>query len=120
MKAVKQFDFVGADGGGASVRIQEVSEVKDISQRVTPCLPTHDGVCISKAQLFYCMPCQLMADTFGLFMWPSAHLLSRFVWEQREHFRDRLVIELGAGTGLPGLLAAHRAVGAAHVYITDR
>lgn len=61
-----------------------------------------------------------MADTFGLFMWPSAHLLSRFVWEQRELFRDRLVIELGAGTGLPGLLAAHRAVGAAHVYITDR
>lgn len=28
MKAVKQFDYFGADGG-ASVRIQEVSEVKD-------------------------------------------------------------------------------------------
>lgn len=44
---------------------------------------------------------------YGLFIWPSAMVLARFV--ARNHaslVRERVVMEIGCGTGLPGILAA--------------
>ena len=39
-------------------------------------------------------------------MWPASVLLARWAVEERELLRDKVVIELGAGCGLPGLAAA--------------
>ncbi|KAJ0410808.1 hypothetical protein ATCC90586_010131 [Pythium insidiosum] len=44
---------------------------------------------------------------YGLFIWPSAMVLARFVAFHHERlFRDKVVLELGCGTALPGILAA--------------
>jgi predicted nicotinamide N-methyase len=54
----------------------------------------------------------------GLFVWPSSILLARYIWiTWREFAAGKSVLELGAGTALPGLVAA--ALGA-RVILTDR
>ncbi|TDH69525.1 hypothetical protein CCR75_003949 [Bremia lactucae] len=56
---------------------------------------------------------------YGLFLWTSALLLSRFVaYNSKWLCRDNVVLELGCGTGLPSLLAG--LCGALKVYMTDR
>ncbi|KAG7387658.1 Methyltransferase-like protein 23 [Phytophthora pseudosyringae] len=56
---------------------------------------------------------------YGLFVWPSALLLSRFVAREASWLcRDKVVLELGCGTGLPSILAG--LCGAGKVYLTDR
>ncbi|KAL4186992.1 hypothetical protein AMTRI_Chr09g16630 [Amborella trichopoda] len=59
---------------------------------------------------------QVMREDYGMFTWPSSVVLAEYVWQQRAHFSGRTVIELGAGTALPGLVAAK--VGA-DVILTD-
>lgn len=49
---------------------------------------------------------KVLSEDFGLFTWPSAILLACLVWSRREEFRGASVVEIGAGTALPGLLAA--------------
>lgn len=56
---------------------------------------------------------------FGLFLWPSALLLSQFVAREAKWLcRHKVVLELGCGTGLPSVLAGLG--GAAKVYLTDQ
>ena len=55
---------------------------------------------------------------FGTFLWPSGELLAWYLWMNPDVVRGQVVIELGAGVGLPGLLAAR--LGAKRVSITDR
>ena len=56
---------------------------------------------------------------YGLFVWPSAHLLCRFIASEAETlFRNNVILELGCGTGLPSILAS--LCGARKVYLTDR
>ncbi|CAH0473640.1 unnamed protein product [Peronospora belbahrii] len=56
---------------------------------------------------------------YGLFVWPSALLLSQFVAHEADSLcRDKVVLELGCGTGLPSILAS--LCGATKVYLTDR
>ncbi|KAG6972239.1 hypothetical protein JG688_00004075 [Phytophthora aleatoria] len=56
---------------------------------------------------------------YGLFVWPSALLLSRFVAHEASWLcRDKVVLELGCGTGLPSILSG--LCGATKVYLTDR
>ncbi|RKP10001.1 putative methyltransferase-domain-containing protein [Thamnocephalis sphaerospora] len=55
---------------------------------------------------------------FHCYVWPSALVLAKYVWAKRAYFGSTAaVIELGAGTGLPGLLAAKLG---AQVYLTDK
>ena len=54
---------------------------------------------------------------YGVVLWPSAIALAHEVATRPDDFRGRSVLELGAGTGLPGIVAA--AVGA-RVVQTDR
>nr|XP_043606946.1 methyltransferase-like protein 23 isoform X4 [Erigeron canadensis] len=56
-------------------------------------------------------------EEYGLFVWPCSLILAEYVWQQRFRFVGKRVIELGAGTSLPGLVAAK--VGA-HVVLTDQ
>ncbi|KAG5534547.1 hypothetical protein RHGRI_022610 [Rhododendron griersonianum] len=50
-----------------------------------------------------------MKEDYGLFVWPCSIVLAEYVWQQRLHFSGVSVVEvrkLGAGTSLPGLVAA--------------
>ncbi|XP_058777770.1 uncharacterized protein LOC131652020 isoform X2 [Vicia villosa] len=57
-----------------------------------------------------------MREDYGLYVWPCAVILGEYVWQQKERFSGANVVELGAGTCLPGLVAAK--VGA-NVTLTD-
>ncbi|XP_010430502.1 PREDICTED: methyltransferase-like protein 23 [Camelina sativa] len=57
-----------------------------------------------------------MKEEYGLFVWPCSVILAEYVWQHRSRFRDSSILELGAGTSLPGLVAAK--VGA-NVTLTD-
>ena len=54
---------------------------------------------------------------YGVALWPAAIALAHEVGSRAEAFRGRQVLELGAGTGLPGIVAASLG---AHVVQTDR
>ncbi|KAG8371659.1 hypothetical protein BUALT_Bualt13G0111200 [Buddleja alternifolia] len=57
-----------------------------------------------------------MKEEYGLFVWPCSIILAEYVWQQKSRFSGANVVELGAGTSLPGLVAAK--VGA-DVTLTD-
>ncbi|CAO2827872.1 unnamed protein product [Amaranthus hypochondriacus] len=57
-----------------------------------------------------------LKEEYGLFVWPCSVVLAEYVWQQRSRFSGIPVLELGAGTSLPGLVAAK--VGA-DVTLTD-
>ncbi|ETW09661.1 hypothetical protein, variant [Aphanomyces invadans] len=54
----------------------------------------------------------------GWYVWPSAIKLATFIHHNQHLVAGKRVLELGAGTALPGLLAAK--LGAAHVMLTDK
>lgn len=54
---------------------------------------------------------------YGVALWPAAVALAHEVASRAEEFRGRSVLELGAGTGLPGIVAA---TFGARVVQTDR
>ena len=47
-----------------------------------------------------------LAASYGLYLWPSSPVLAWYLWLQQDQFRHRTVLELGAGTALPGILLA--------------
>ena len=57
-------------------------------------------------------------DSTGLAVWPASIILARWAALKKELIKDKVVIELGAGCGLPGLAAARYAE-ARLTYITD-
>ncbi|KAG1702455.1 hypothetical protein DVH05_009405 [Phytophthora capsici] len=59
------------------------------------------------------------AKQYGLFVWPSALLLTRFIAREANWLcRGKVLLELGCGTGLPSILAG--LCGATKVFLTDR
>lgn len=54
---------------------------------------------------------------YGVALWPASIALAHDVASRPEEFRGRTVLELGAGTGLPGIVAASLG---ARVVQTDR
>ncbi|KAF0695122.1 Aste57867_14019 [Aphanomyces stellatus] len=54
----------------------------------------------------------------GWYVWPSAIALAAFLAHHMHLVAHKRVLEMGAGTALPGLLAAK--FGAAHVTLTDK
>ncbi|XP_041362862.1 methyltransferase-like protein 23 [Gigantopelta aegis] len=41
-----------------------------------------------------------------MYIWPSAPVLAQYIWNKRSFVRNKNVLELGAGTSLPGTVAA--------------
>ncbi|KAJ7535481.1 hypothetical protein O6H91_12G035700 [Diphasiastrum complanatum] len=68
-----------------------------------------DGFCIKIREV--------MQEDYGLYIWPCSIALAEYVWQQRHRFVGTTVLELGAGTALPGIVASK--VGA-NVTLTDR
>eukprot|EP00928_Gymnodinium_smaydae_P009365 TRINITY_DN13497_c0_g2_i1.p1 TRINITY_DN13497_c0_g2~~TRINITY_DN13497_c0_g2_i1.p1 ORF type:complete len:483 (+),score=84.75 TRINITY_DN13497_c0_g2_i1:51-1451(+) len=56
-------------------------------------------------------------DSTGFFVWPACRALSQHLCEHPELVRGKRVVELGAGAGLAGLVAA--ALGAKEVVLTE-
>ena len=62
---------------------------------------------------------QQLDGHYGLFLWPCARALAHYIWRHRTRLNlkaESHVLELGAGTGLPGILAAKLG---ARVVLTD-
>ncbi|TRY75405.1 hypothetical protein TCAL_09751 [Tigriopus californicus] len=59
-----------------------------------------------------------LAASFGLYIWPCAPVLAWYIWLHQDEFVGRSVLELGAGTSLPGLLCAK--LGAERVWLSDK
>ncbi|KAI4319719.1 hypothetical protein MLD38_033288 [Melastoma candidum] len=57
-----------------------------------------------------------MKEDYGLYVWPCSVILAEYVWQQRSRFAGTYVLEVGAGTALPGLVAAKLG---ANVTLTD-
>ncbi|TKY70299.1 Methyltransferase protein 23 [Spatholobus suberectus] len=57
-----------------------------------------------------------MKDDYGQFVWPCSVVLAEYVWQHKQRFSGATVVELGAGTSLPGLVAAKLG---ARVTLTD-
>lgn len=49
---------------------------------------------------------ELADANYGLYVWPCAPVLAQYIWFYRDHVKGKRVLELGCGTGLPGILAA--------------
>eukprot|EP01127_Copromyxa_protea_P023991 TRINITY_DN9259_c0_g1_i1.p1 TRINITY_DN9259_c0_g1~~TRINITY_DN9259_c0_g1_i1.p1 ORF type:complete len:234 (-),score=28.58 TRINITY_DN9259_c0_g1_i1:58-759(-) len=60
---------------------------------------------------------QVIEGDYGLYMWDSSKVLAEYLWQKRSQFSGCRVLELGAGTGLPGILLA---ASGANVVLTDR
>lgn len=58
-----------------------------------------------------------LAASYGLYIWPSSPVLSWYIWLHQTEFTGKTVLELGAGTSLPGLLCAK--IGAEKVFLGD-
>lgn len=59
---------------------------------------------------------EVLNPDFGMYIWPCAPVLGKYIWNQRQKICGKIVLELGAGTGLSSVVAAKCG---AHVIITD-
>ncbi|XP_068209402.1 histone-arginine methyltransferase METTL23 [Palaemon carinicauda] len=59
---------------------------------------------------------QVVSPSYGMYTWPCAPVLAQYVWYHRHAFINRNVLEIGAGTALPGIVAAKCG---AHVILSD-
>ncbi|XP_045203029.2 histone-arginine methyltransferase METTL23-like [Mercenaria mercenaria] len=49
---------------------------------------------------------EILDPEYGMYTWPCAPVLAQYIWYNRNWIRDKTVLELGAGTALPGIVAA--------------
>ncbi|XP_059621256.1 histone-arginine methyltransferase METTL23 [Phlebotomus argentipes] len=60
---------------------------------------------------------ELLQASYSSYTWPSAPILSLFLWKRRASLTKKRILELGSGTSLPGILAAKCG---AQVTLSDR
>ncbi|XP_074596915.1 histone-arginine methyltransferase METTL23-like [Brevipalpus obovatus] len=87
------------------------NENKLITERIISVDDESGSDCVSVRLKEMCDP------DYGLFLWPSASVLARFLHHNRSEFRGKKVLEIGGGIGACGLVAA--LIGSS-VTITDR
>ncbi|XP_071502814.1 histone-arginine methyltransferase METTL23-like [Diadema antillarum] len=49
---------------------------------------------------------EVIDPAYGMYVWPCAPVLAQYVWHKREWIQGKKVLEIGAGTSLPGVMAA--------------
>lgn len=77
----------------------------------------HTGAVVSVSDEARYLTDRAAALPYGVVLWPAAIALAHAVATRAAEFRGRSVLELGAGTGLPGVVAASLGAG---VVQTDR
>jgi predicted nicotinamide N-methyase len=66
----------------------------------------HTGTVLTEADETHAIVVKTNRLPYGVSLWPSAIALAHEIAIRAEAFRGRSVLELGAGIGLPGILAA--------------
>lgn len=59
---------------------------------------------------------EVVDPSYGMYVWPCAPVLAQFIWHNRDTFRGKTVLEIGAGTALPGIVAG---LCGANVHLSD-
>ncbi len=77
----------------------------------------HTGAVLTRDDESRLLEVQVNRLPYGVALWPSAIALAHEIADRPDEFRGRKVLELGAGTGLPGIVAA---ANGANVVQTDR
>lgn len=49
---------------------------------------------------------ELLVGAYSFYTWPAAKILAQFIFYMRKCLPGKNILEIGAGTSLPGLLAA--------------
>ncbi len=49
---------------------------------------------------------QKLQASYSSYTWPSAPILALYLWEHKSELNGKYILELGAGTALPGIVAA--------------
>lgn len=60
---------------------------------------------------------EIVDPQYGMFTWPAAPVLAQYIWYNRDQVEGKHVVEIGAGTALPGLVAS---LCGANVTLTDK
>ncbi|KAL9554696.1 hypothetical protein MBANPS3_002690 [Mucor bainieri] len=61
---------------------------------------------------------EVLDAAYGCYIWPSALVMGEFVWHQRNLFKDKTVLELGAGTSIPSIVIG-KSTPSAHLILSD-
>ncbi|THG08427.1 hypothetical protein TEA_006532 [Camellia sinensis var. sinensis] len=75
-------------------------------QQMTTTSHHHFGNPSKNLETFSITIIESMKEEYGLFVWPCSVVLAEYVWQQMSCFSGVSMIKLGAGTSLPGLVAA--------------
>ncbi|XP_071815020.1 histone-arginine methyltransferase METTL23-like [Apostichopus japonicus] len=49
---------------------------------------------------------EVLDPSYGMYVWPCAAVLAQFIWFHQDDVDSKQVLEIGAGTSLPGIVAA--------------
>ncbi|XP_052796253.1 histone-arginine methyltransferase METTL23-like [Mya arenaria] len=49
---------------------------------------------------------EIAKPEYGMYTWPCSPVLAQFIWHNRRWVKNKVVLELSAGTALPGIVAA--------------
>ncbi|KAK9678818.1 hypothetical protein RND81_11G234900 [Saponaria officinalis] len=99
----------GRDSGSTDANSPESAQMNTIS------LHSFGDSC-DNDDVFTIKIIESMREEYGMFVWPCSVILAEYVSQNKSRFCGTSVLELGAGTSLPGLVAAK--VGA-DVTLTD-
>ncbi|KAF1805881.1 putative methyltransferase-domain-containing protein [Mucor lusitanicus] len=61
---------------------------------------------------------EVLDAAYGCYIWPSALVMGEFVWHQRNRFKSKTVLELGAGTSIPSIVIG-KSTPSAHLILSD-
>ncbi|XP_028675298.1 methyltransferase-like protein 23 [Erpetoichthys calabaricus] len=59
----------------------------------------------SPGHLYVRIP-EVLDPHYSMYVWPCAVVLAQYVWYHKEHVIGKGILEIGAGVGLPGVVAA--------------
>ncbi|GFS77136.1 methyltransferase-like protein 23 [Nephila pilipes] len=59
---------------------------------------------------------EVLHTSFGMYVWPCAPVLGKYIWNNRNRLKDKTTLELGSGTGIISVVAAKCG---AHTILTD-
>ena len=48
---------------------------------------------------------EMVDPSYGMYVWPCAPVLAQYIWHNRHTIRGKTILEIGAGTALPGIVA---------------
>ena len=48
---------------------------------------------------------EIIDPSYGMYVWPCAPVLAQYLWHNRHAIHGKTILEIGAGTALPGIVA---------------